>query len=119
MIARRSVAAMVALLSAAPAFATESLTCTPPGKAEPLVRFSIGHAAEPTISSAYFETDGAEVTVAVSQSWVDKDRMWVNLGDDGLENVIVQFRANGSGERPHGTLVYKGKTYKVRCVYDG
>jgi len=103
---------------AAPALATESMTCSAPGDKGPMVGLVIGHAAEPAVSQAYFQADGAEVKVAVSQSWLDDDKVWANLGDPDLMEVLVKLRASGPPDKLRGTLSYKGKTYKVRCSFE-
>ena len=103
---------------ATPAFATESLVCSAPGDNGPMVGLAIGHAAEPGVASAYFQVDGAEVKVAVSQSWLDDDKVWVNLGDPDLMEVLVKMRMSGPPDKLRGTIVYKGKTYKATCSFD-
>ena len=111
-----SILATLALgLASSPASATETMICSAPGKGAPSVGLAIGHAAEPAVASAYFEADGAEVKVAVSQSWLDDDKVWVNLGDPDLMELLVKLRASGPPGNLRGTLTYKGKTWKIRC----
>ena len=104
-------------LAAAPAGATQTMVCDSNEKGSPSVGLAIGHAAEPGVASAYFE-DGKEVKVAVSQSWLDDDKVWVNLGDPDLMVILVKLRASGKPDNLRGTLTYKGKTWKVRCSGD-
>ena len=108
----------VLALSANPAAATETMVCDSKEKSAPSVGLAIGHAAEPGVASAYFEADGKEVKVAVSQSWLDDDKVWVNLGDPDLMELLVKLRASGPPGNIRGTLTYKGKTWKVRCTGD-
>ena len=103
------------LLAAAPASATQTMVCDGEGKNAPSVGLAIGHAAEPGVANAYFQADGKEVKVAVSQSWLDDDKVWVNLGDPDLMEILVKLRASGPPDNLRGTLVYKGKTWKIRC----
>lgn len=110
--------ALILSALATPAFATESLVCSAPGDKGPIVGLAIGHAAEPGVASAYFQADGAEVKVAVSQSWLDDDKVWVNLGDPDLMEVLVKMRMSGPPDKLRGTIVYKGKTYKASCSFD-
>ena len=110
--------ALVLAAAASPAFATESMTCSAPGDNAPMVGLVIGHAAEPAVANAYFQADGAEIKVAVSQSWLDDDKVWVNLGDPDLMEVLVKLRASGTPNRLKGTLAYKGKTYKITCSFE-
>ena len=115
---RRWIAATALFAWPASAWATEGMTCAPPGKDWPSVGLVIGHAAEPGVANAYFNDDKGEVKVEVSQSWIDDDKVWVNLGDEGLMNLVAKLRAAGPPGKILGTLVYKGKTYKVRCKSD-
>ena len=102
--------------AASPAAATQTMVCDGEDKDAPSVGLAIGHAAEPGIASAYFQADGKEVKVAVSQSWLDDDKVWVNLGDPDLMEILVKIRASGPPEDLRGTLAYKGKTWKIRCA---
>ena len=112
---RGLLALLVAGIAPAPASATQTLICSANGKGAPSIGLAIGNAAEPGIASAHFEADGKEVKVAVSQSWLDDDKVWVNLGDPDLMEVLVRLRAGGPPENTRGTLTYKGKTWQVRC----
>ena len=103
------------VLAATPAIATQTMVCDSKEKGAPSVGLAIGHAAEPGVASAYFEADGKEVKVAVSQSWLDDDKVWVNLGDPDLMEILAKLRASGPPDNLRGTLTYKGKTWKVRC----
>lgn len=103
------------LCAAMPAGATQTMICAGEGENAPSVGLAIGHAAEPGVASAYFEADGKEVKVAVSQSWLDDERLWVNLGDPELMEILVRIRAEGSPDKLRGMLTYKGKRWKIRC----
>ena len=103
------------LVAACPVGATQTMICDSKDKGAPSVGLAIGHAAEPGVASAYFDADGKEVKVAVSQSWLDDDKVWVNLGDPDLMEILVKLRASGKPGDLRGTLTYKGKTWKIRC----
>lgn len=109
---------VLAIAVSAPATATESMSCSPPGDDGPSVGLAIGHAAEPGVANAYFFDGKDEIKVAVSQSWLDDDKVWVNLGDPDLMELMVKLRASGPPGNIRGTLTYKGKTWKVRCSGD-
>lgn len=111
-------AALALAVCAVPAAATESMNCSPPGDNVPFVGLAIGHAAEPGVANAYFSDGRGEIKVAVSQSWLDDDKVWVNLGDPELMELLVKLRASGPPGNIRGTLTYKGKTWKVRCTGD-
>ena len=108
----------LAVAVSAPVLATQSMTCSPPGENVPTVGLAIGHAAEPGVANAYFSDGREEIKVAVSQSWLDDDKVWVNLGDPDLMELMVKLRASGPPGNIRGTLTYKGKTWKVRCSGD-
>lgn len=91
------------------------MDCSAIGKDAPSVGLAIGHAAEPGLANAYFSDGKQEIKVAVSQSWLDDDKVWVNLGDPDLMEILVKLRASGPPDNIRGTLTYKGKTWKVRC----
>lgn len=114
----RTMALLAAGLTTTPAWGTQGMTCAPPGKDWPTVGLVIGHAAEPGIAGANFTDDKGEVKVEISQSWIDDDKVWVNLGDEGLMNLVAKLRAAGSPGKIVGTLSYKGRTYKIRCKSD-
>ena len=114
----RWVAALSLLVGAAPVAATESMDCSGEGEGAPSVGLAIGHAAEPGVANAYFSDGKQEIKVAVSQSWLDDDKVWVNLGDPDLMELLVKLRASGPPGNIRGTLTYKGKTWKVRCTGD-
>ena len=97
------------------AAATQTMVCDSNEKGSPSVGLAIGHAAEPGVASAYFEAEGKEVKVAVSQSWLDDDKVWVNIGDPDLMEILVKLRASGKPDNLRGTLTYKGRTWKIRC----
>ena len=109
-------ASLAAGLAASPAFATQTMVCDSKENGAPSIGLAIGHAAEPGVANAYFEADGKEVKVAVSQSWLDDDKVWVNLGDPDLMELLVKLRASGPPGNIRGTLTYKGKTWKIRCA---
>lgn len=114
----RGAAALVLLIGAAPAAATQGMTCSAPGENTPSVGLAIGHAAEPGVANAFFWDGKEEIKVGVSQSWLDDERIWVNLGDPDLMEILVKLRATGAPNRMRGTLTYKGKTWKVKCDFD-
>ena len=102
-------------LATTSANATETMVCSAAGAGAPFVTLAIGHAAEPGVASAYFSDGKQEIKVAVSQSWLDDDKVWVNLGDPDLMELLVKLRADGPPDKLRGTLTYKGKSWKVSC----
>ena len=108
---------LLAALSA-PAHATESMTCSASGKDSPSVGLVIGHAAEPVVAQAHFWDGKTEVKVEVSQAFIDDDKVWVNLGNEGLMTLVAKLRAAGKPGNIRGTLTYKDRSYPVRCSFD-
>ena len=115
---RKFIVAPILVFIAAPALATQGLTCSAAGKEAPSVGVVIGHAAEPGIAQANLFDGTKDVPVAISQSWIDDSRVWVNLGDPDLMALVAKLRVTGKGANRRGTLWLNGKTYAVRCTGD-
>lgn len=115
---RKFIVAPFLVFIAAPALATQGLTCSASGKGAPSVGLVIGHAAEPGIAQANLFDGNKDVPVAISQAWLDDRRAWVNLGDPDLMALVAKLRVTGTGANRRGTLWLNGKTYAVRCVGD-
>jgi hypothetical protein len=120
-------AAFLAACLSAPALATGGLLCKPVTGAGPALSLVIGHSYAPGIVCAnlkeagrWHSTCGENDPLMIARSWVDRQRVWVDIIDrqDGRDQAklraLVQPR-----QRVHtalGTLTRRGRTYKVRCV---
>jgi hypothetical protein len=120
-------AALTLIFLAAPAFATGGFNCRPVSGAGPTLDIAVGHtiSARP-ISVTLREgrtvltTYGARPPLLVSQSWMDRQHLWLNLVDPTLSRHEAKLRATFNPKSRFsvatGTLVRGGRTYRVRCV---
>ena len=117
--------AAFALACSAPAFATGGFQCRPLSGAGPILTMSLGHHASARPLSVILQegrrtlsTEGREAPLAVSQSWVDSSRLWLDLIDSNLTKREATLRAAFQAKKHYavGTLVRGGKTYRVRCI---
>lgn len=119
--------AVSALVFASPALATGGFECRPVSGAGPVLNISFGHtiSARPfrvTLheETSTFSTDGDDAQMMLGQSWIDDERLWLDLVDPQLSRYEAKLRATFDSDlhgRPAiGTLVRGGKTYRVRCV---
>jgi hypothetical protein len=123
---RYAIVAGVLCLSS-PAFATGGLLCKPVGEAEPALSLVIGHGYAPSIVCAnlreggrWHSTCGEDDPLVVGRSWLDRERVWVDIIDRRNGSEQVRLRAAVVPKQPiHtalGTLTRRGKTYRVRCL---
>jgi len=125
----RFVLAALALAFASPAFATAGLECRPTAGKGPTLRLVIGHAVAPSIVSVRMNdglawNSGQERMgsrgLAVVRSWLDEERVWLDLADPDLTRfegrLRAVFRPRLRGRPALGTFVRNGRTWKVRCV---
>ena len=110
-------AASIALLAAAPAYATGGFTCRPISGAGPVLTLAVGHTAVVSVVSAKLSDSRARL--AVGQSWIDWRYLWLDLVDANAVRVEARLRAvfqpKLRGRPAIGTLVRGGRTYRVRC----
>ncbi len=126
---RKLIAALVlALLAASPAHATAGLQCRPVSGSGPVLEIVIGHGAGPAVTGVTLREHKRLLSIprraggdplVVQQSWIDRQRLWLDLVDAQAMRYEAKLRATfGTGRRAStatGTLVRGGKTYKVRC----
>lgn len=119
-------AALAACFAAAPASATSGLTCRPVSGAGPSISVVIGHGAPPSLVGATLVEGGRTLStmeeshgIAVGRSWIDDDRVWLDLFDTRTPAWSGQLRAQaaGRGRDRHyaGTFVWNGRLTRVRC----
>ncbi|HYJ29693.1 MAG TPA: hypothetical protein VEW25_05055 [Allosphingosinicella sp.] len=117
-------ALLLAAFAAAPAQATQGLLCRPVSGSGPslaLVLAAGGGVAGASLiegrqtRSTFSERDG----LAVRQSWIDEQRVWLDLTDLQRENDEGRLRAafvrRGRYWHVAGTFVRAGRLYRVRC----
>lgn len=119
-------AASVLALSS-PALATGGFECRPVSGAGPRLSVGMGHtiSARPFSVSLHegartFSTEGADAKLMLGQSWIDGERLWLDLVDAQLNRYEAKLRATFDpklkGRPAIGTLLRGGKTYRVRCL---
>ena len=122
---RYAIIAAASCLSA-PALATGGLLCKPVAGAGPQLSLVIGHHYAPGIACAnlreggrWHSTCGANDRLMIGRSWLDRQRVWVDIIDRGNGRDEAKLRAVVvPKQRTHialGTLTRRGRTYKVRC----
>jgi hypothetical protein len=119
-------AALAAFLAATPASATGGLTCRPGAGAFPALSLVIGHGMPGGVVGAHLDEGRRQLStfreqdgLIVLRSWLDEDRVWVDLADGNAMTIVGQLRAawsgSGRGRRLAGTFVRGGRLYRVSC----
>ena len=125
----RFVLAVFALAWAGPAFATSGLECRPEPGNGPTLHLVIGHAVAPSVVSVRMN-DGLSYNsgnermgsggLAIVRSWLDEQRVWLDLADPALTRFEGRLRATFQprlrGRPALGTFVRGGRTWRIRCV---
>lgn len=122
-------AALAAACLSVPALATGGLLCQPVSGGGPKLSLVIGHGYASSIvcanvmdslSDRWQSTCGAKDRLMVARSWLDRQRVWVDIIDrrDGRDEAKLRALVVPK-QRMHtslGTLTRRGKSYKVRCL---
>jgi hypothetical protein len=123
---RYAIAAAAALCCSGPALATGGFICSPATGAEPAISLVIGHGIPGGVIGAAIREDGRWRStmkpgegLVLDQSWIDRERTWVDLVHPETGAPEAQLRVRNQGFGGTGTLVRKGRTYTVRCTQDG
>jgi hypothetical protein len=118
-------AALLALAATAPALATGGFICSPVSGKGPTISLVIGHGVPGGVIGAALKEGGrwrstmdARVAMVLDQSWIDKERTWVDIVHRESGAPEAQLRVHNRGFGGTGTLVRKGRTYPVRCRQD-
>jgi hypothetical protein len=119
---RYAAAALLALTLASPAQATQSQLCRPVTGSGPSI--DIMSSAQ-LIGVTLVErgvarsTLGPNAGIAVRQSWIDGERVWIDLwnpqsmADEG--KLRLAYAGRGRGRHLAGTFVRAGRLVHVRC----
>jgi hypothetical protein len=126
----RPIAAAAALaaaaFAAAPASATQGQDCRPASGAGPRFGIVLGSGAGSVVAGVSLvergvagSTFGARAPLAIGQSWVDAQRLWIDLTDGDAMRYEARIRLawTGRGRARHlaGTIARGGRLYAVRC----
>lgn len=112
-----------AALAASPARATQGVSCRPISGSGPTVGLVIGGAGlagvNLTEGGATRTTMGERAPIAVRQSWMDEERIWIDLSDPNFmeDEGRLRLRFAGRGDARHltGSFVRRGRLYRLRC----
>ncbi len=111
-----------ALLCSIPALATGGLLCKPVNGKGPALSLVIPHGPWGISGASLDEGRGwrssgkLEHQLILSQGWIDRERVWVDLADGRTLERFAALRARMSGHEALGTLTLRGRVWRVRCV---
>ena len=123
-------AAAAALCLSTPAFATGGFECRPIAGAGPVLTVGIGHGLSLRPFTVWLRegkhllaannVPQAGDALALGQTWIDPQYLWVDLLDPKRERIVARLRATFQPKMKYrpamGALVRNGRTYRVRCV---
>ena len=117
--------ALAVFACSSPAFATGGFQCRPVAGTGFVLDLAVGHtvSARPisvTLREGRRTLSTDRGPLAVGQSWIDGQRLWLDLIDAGATRFEGKLRATFNpklrGRPAIGTFVRAGKTYRVRCL---
>lgn len=118
--------AAAALCCSAPAFATGGFLCISTADTEPAISLVIGHGIPGGVIGASIKDGGRWRSTMkpgeglVLDRWrIDRERTWVDLVHPETGASEARLRVRNQGLGGSGTLVWKGRTYAMRCFQDG
>lgn len=111
------------LLAATPAFATGGFNCRSTDGSNISLSGAVGHVMGAPLVTAHLglgerilSSAGSEPALVIARSWLDSERIWVDLADPQLSRFEAQLRVRvGANWTATGTLVRDGITHPVRC----
>lgn len=111
------------LLAASPALATGGFDCRTTDGSNIRIAGAVGHVlGAPLVGATLFlgdralATSDAEPPLVIARSWLDGERIWVDLVDPQMSGFEAQLRVRvGANWTATGTLARDGVTHPVRC----
>lgn len=109
---------------ATPALATGGFDCRTTDGSNLRLAGVVGHVVgAPLVGATLFlgeralaTTDPPEPQLVIARSWLDGERIWIDLADPQRFRYKAQLRVRvGAGWTGTGTLVRDGVTHPVRC----
>ena len=121
-----SLAAVAALAISTPALATGGLQCRTTDRSNIQIDIVVGHGSVSAITGVQMSQGkrrwggSSGDPLIVAQSWIDSQRLWLDLVDAEGRRYEAKLRATFNpkfkGRPALGTLVRGGKSYRIRCV---
>ncbi len=111
------------LLVAESAQATGGFDCRTTDGSNIALSGAVGHVIGNPVVTAHLRmgdrtltTVDPEPQLVIARSWLDAERIWVDLADPQLSRFEAQLRVSVGAEwTATGTLVRDGRTHPVRC----
>ena len=111
------------LLAASPAAATGGFDCRSTDGSNIALSGAVGHVIGNPVVTAHLRLGERTLTTAdpepplvIARSWLDDERIWVDLADPQLSRFEAQLRVRiGAGWTATGTLIRDGRSHPVRC----
>jgi hypothetical protein len=118
--------ALLALLSASPAFASGTIHCSSTERGAPEIYLVVGRGAGAAITGMHlsgpagqFTTGAGAGSPAVSQSWLDERDLRIEVVDSNAEYHVARLIGRRAGENLYrATLRYRGRTHAMSCAFE-
>lgn len=116
--------ALLFLAASSPALASASFECEATDASGAMISGGMARAIAAPLESAELVIDGEAMStrddpprIAIGQSWIDGERLWVDLVDPQLLRFEARLRAatDAAGDT-RGTLTRDGRAYPVICL---
>jgi len=121
--------AAILLAAATPAFATSTILCrsTISPTDGPSLSLVVGTGETAGIVQAHFTQGNETFTTgqgsgapAISQAWLDRNQLKLDIVDADAESFVVRLDTRRRrGWVYTGTLIHRGRTWRVRCDEEG
>ena len=120
--------AALSLAAASPALATGTILCrstVSPGDG-PSLALVVGHGEAIGVVQARvaglgrpFVTGEGPGAPVISQSWLDRDTLRLDIADSNAERRILRLDTRRRGSDYFGILYHDGRTWRMRCGEEG
>lgn len=117
----RLVTAALLFVGGAPALATSTIACTVADYPGMDLVITVGHGTGASIVAATISDGGEEISTAnsggatIAQAWIDEDALKLDLVDANAARYLARLDARRRGNAYAGTLLYRGRTWRVLC----
>ena len=121
----RTAVFLAAAFFASPALATGGFTCEANDGSRLALSGVTGHGvvtplvgARLRLGERLLSSDGDAPGLAIAQSWIDDERLWVDLVDPQAMRFEARLRVKVGKGGATGTLERDGRAHPVRCEVD-